>query len=596
LAIRRLASILLSTAIFLAASVSSQSQSPDGSSSPNKTNGPAPDIKVSSRLVVVDVVVRNGKNPVPGLRQSDFTLSEDGVQQTVRYFTPHFANDRADAAHAPAAPPPALPPDTYTNLPVANVSDSVTVLLLDGLNTEPADVQYVRREMISYLKKMPAGRRIAVFALGYHLRMLQGFTTDTSQLMAALEKAKATSPASLLPDEAFEKEEGIILDDPGVSAQDAANKSNFVAEAAASQTNMRVGMTLEAMQQLTRYLAGEPGRKNLVWFSGSFPAQVVSIARLVAGSQVQSMRTFDQQEKETADMLAVSRVAVYPVEVRGVLLMPMGAAASLIPNFYRPVPDESPTPAATQQAFLERATEHATMDVLAQQTGGRAVYDSNGLQEAMADAIDDGSNYYTLAYVPTNTNYNGAQRNIEIRLAHGKADLFYRHSYYADASMLSADSATKDGRSSFLGSMQWGVPASSQIVFDVRVAAPDQQPPSGSVAGANSAMKNRAARYAVDYAASLGTINLAESANGMQGHIEAVAIAYDRDGNRLNWVASDVPIALDQAGWNQFSRSGLQIHQVLDLPAGDIDLRVGLYDPGSGRFGTLEIPLKVAAK
>jgi hypothetical protein len=114
--------------------------------------------------------------------------------------------------------------------------------------------------------------------------MLQGFTTDTSQLMAALEKANATSPASLLPDEAFEKEEGVILDDSGVSAQDAANKSNFAAEAAASQMNMRVGMTLEAMQQLTRYLAGEPGRKNLVWFSGSFPAQVVSIARLVAGS------------------------------------------------------------------------------------------------------------------------------------------------------------------------------------------------------------------------------------------------------------------------------------------------------------------------
>jgi hypothetical protein len=109
-------------------------------------------------------------------------------------------------------------------------------------------------------------------------------------------------------------------------------------------------------------------------------------------------------------------------------------------------------------------------------------------------------------------------------------------------------------------------------------------------------MKNRAARYAIDYAASLGTINLAENANGMrQGHIEAVAIAYDRDGNRLNWVASDVPIALDQAGWNQYSRSGLQIHQVLDLPAGDVYLRVGLYDPNSGRFGTFEIPLHVAA-
>ena len=43
----------------------------------------------------------------------------------------------------------------------------------------------------------------------------------------------------------------------------------------------------------------------------------------------------------------------------------------------------------------------------------------------------------TIAYVPTNTNYNGAQRNIQVHLAHEKADLFYRHSYYADAAMFS---------------------------------------------------------------------------------------------------------------------------------------------------------------
>jgi VWFA-related protein len=592
----RFASILLSTAITVAGSVFSLSQSPSDSSSPNKPKEPEPDIKVSSRLVVVDVVVRKGDHPVSGLNQSDFTLYEDGVQQTIRYFTPHFAN-QTDAAPAPAATQrPPLPPDTYTNLPAPAVSDSATALLLDGLNTEPADVLYVRREMISFLKKMPSGRRIAVFALGRQLRLLQGFTTDTSQLLAALEKSKATSPASLLPDDAFSNELAGLAGSPGISVQDITNQASFDADADANEANTRVEMTLDAMQQLTRYLAGERGRKNLVWFSGSFPAQFVSIATLVSGSQVQSMKTFDQQVEETADMLAISRVSVYPVEVRGVLLMPMGATASLIPPTGRTGPDESPTPAATQAASDQRAAEHATMDVLAQQTGGRAVYDSNGLQEAMADALDDGANYYTLAYVPSNSNFNGAERKIQVRLAHGKADLFYRRGYYANAGMFSQDSATKDSRSSFLGSMEHDIPASSQIVFDVRVAAPDQKPPSGSVAGANSAMKNRAARYAIDYAAALGTIGLTENANGArQGHIEAVAIAYDRDGNRLNWTGISVPIILDQAEWNQFSRSGLQIHQVLDLPAGDVYLRVGLYDPNSGRFGTYEVPLHVPA-
>jgi VWFA-related protein len=593
---RGITSILLSAAIFLAASVSSLSQSTAGPSSPNKPKAPEPDIKVSSRLVVVDVVVRKGSHPLSGLQQSDFTIDEDGAQQTIRYFAPHFG-EGAPAANPPVTQPPSLPPDTYTNLPTANVTDSVTVLLLDGLNTQPSDVQYVRREMISYLKKLPAGQRVAVFALGHQLRLLQGFTADTSQLLAALERAKASSPASLLTDDAFNNELAGLFGNPGISAQDTANAANFDANADANQANMRVSMTLEAMQQIARYLSSVPGRKNLVWFSGSFPVQFFA-AHIdpLGNSSAQAIATFDEEVKETADLLVAARVALYPVDARGVLLMPMGASASLVPTFGATGPAGSPTPAATRLASLQRTAEHATMDALAQQTGGRAVYDSNGLQEAMADAIDDGSSFYTLAYVPTNTNYNGAQRNIQVHLAHEKADLFYRRSYYADATMLSGNSAKRDARAVFLESMQRGMPASSQIIFDVRVASPDQNPPSGPVVGTNSAMKNRAARYSIDYAAVLGTIGLTQSAPGTwQGHVAALAIAYDHDGNRVNWAVNDLPLNLDQASTDRAAHSGLQIHQVLDLPAGDVFLRVGIYDPTSGHFGTFEVPLHVAA-
>ncbi len=47
------------------------------------------------------------------------------------------------------------------------------------------------------------------------------------------------------------------------------------AQIALFQTASRVSMTLEAMQQLARYLADIPGRKNVIWLSGSFPAGIV---------------------------------------------------------------------------------------------------------------------------------------------------------------------------------------------------------------------------------------------------------------------------------------------------------------------------------
>jgi VWFA-related protein len=600
---RGIISILLSTAIFLAASASSLSQSPAGSSSPNKTQDPEPDIKVSSRLVVVDVVVRKGNRPVSSLQQSDFALDEDGAPQTIRYFAPHFSEEapvvNAAAANPPVGQPSSLPPATYTNLPAANVTDSVTVLLLDGLNTQPSDVQYVRREMISYLKKLPPGRRIAVFALGHQLRMLQGFTTDSSLLLATLEKANATSPTSLLPPEDQTFQERAQLDSMragGVSPQDIANTQNFMSDADAGQTAMRVDMTLEAMQQLSRYLVAISGRKNLVWFSGSFPLQFFATYTDPYGNTLTVPgAAFNEQVKETADMLVAARVAVYPVDARGVLMQPMFSATQQT-DYAAPGGGPGRYNADRQMSGLRTISEHSAQDVLAQQTGGRAVHDSNGLQEAIADAISDGSNYYTLAYVPTNTNYNGAQRNIQVRLAHEKADLFYRRSYYADATTLSGNGAKRDGRAIFLDAMQRGMPASSQIVFDVRVAAPDQNPPSGPIAGAKPTMKNRAARYAIDYAAVLGTIGLAQNTSGAwQGHVAALAIAYDRDGNRLNWAVNDLPLNLDQASRDRAASSGLQIHQVLDLPGGDLFLRVGIYDPTSGHFGTFEVPLHVAA-
>jgi hypothetical protein len=45
----------------------------------------------------------------------------------------------------------------------------------------------------------------------------------------------------------------------------------FQADIAAYQTDQRVQMTMDALRQLARYLSAIPGRKNLIWFSGSFP-------------------------------------------------------------------------------------------------------------------------------------------------------------------------------------------------------------------------------------------------------------------------------------------------------------------------------------
>ena len=585
-----------------------------------------PTLKVSSRLVIVDVVVRKGDHPVSGLKESDFALYEDGVLQTIHDFTPHFADGTAVAAVGP----PSLPPDTWTNVPIANVTDSISVLLLDGLNTAPSDVVYVRREMIRFLKTQPLGRRIAVFALGHRLRMLQGFTADTSQLMAALQKANATSPASLLPpeDQTFEERQQLADEAvAGVSPQDIANTQNFMSEADAGQTAMRMNLTLDAIQQLSRYLTGMQGRKNLIWFSGSFPLQFFAVVDTVfngGGSaqvtpQILTTGTFDKELKDTADMLVAARVALYPVDVRGVLTEPMVTSTQQT-DYASQVSGPPMSPAGTGQAEVfgagqggaygtdqqmsqhQIAAEHATMDVLAQQTGGRAVYESNGLQQAISDALSDGSNYYTLAYVPTNTKYNGAQRNILVRLTHGKADLFYRRSYYADAAG-NSEGAAGSARSLISAAAVLGAPPSTQIVFQARVLPEGDPALTGPLPdkefneNPTRAFKGVPHRYVVDLSVRPQQLTFENGTDGERhAKLEIALVAYDAAGQPVNSLGREFDLTLPKVQYEQLSAAGkgVPMRLVLNLPSGKAALRIVVCDPASAKTGSLEVPVQVS--
>ena len=575
----------------------------------NPASPATPRITVTTRLVTVDVVVRDHGQLVRGLTRDDFLVFEDGHPQTLSFFEAHTASD--GPAQAALLRTPALPADTYTNLPVTHVTDSVTVLLLDGLNTEAADQLLVRREMIRYLKELPPGRRIAVFTLGSQLRMLQGFTDDVPLLLAALNRKDAASPAAMtIPKSQIVDERNTLawMAEAGAPAILVDTYTNFVHDADAGETGQRIALTLEAMEQLARYLAGIPGRKNLVWFSGSFPLQFFATQRDPYHSDNNGLpvpiRDSNDVLRSTIDLLTAARVAVYPVDARGVLLDNMfpadqqGDYARIIDGVGGAAGGSPVVTPAQDTAMLaaQRVADHGTMDVLAKETGGRAVYDDNGLKEAMADAVSDGSNFYTLAYTPTNDKFNGRLRHIEIRLKPGhtpqRPQLFYRRSYYADDGTAREDRGSSGQRLVFSAAMRHGVPAATQIIFEARVAPADPQPSSVPVPAHKPPLKGPLTRYFIDYAIGPRALGLSPLPNGdRRGEIVIAATAWDLDGKALTGTALTYSFQLSPAQYLQSGQIGLQFHQSLDIPAGQVFLRLGIYDPASGHMGTLEIPL-----
>ena len=89
---------------------------------------------------------------------------------------------------------------------------------------------------------------------------------------------------------------------------DAANKlKQFVADQSSARSGARLQITLEAFQQLAHYLAGIPGRKNVIWFSGAFPITIFPDAGL--SNSFGAQRDDQEAVKKTDALLTSAQVA-----------------------------------------------------------------------------------------------------------------------------------------------------------------------------------------------------------------------------------------------------------------------------------------------
>lgn len=546
---------------------------------------PAPLLRSNTQAVAVDVVVTKGNDePVLALRQQDFQVLEDGKPQAIDLFEEHSA-----PANAPAAAPLQLPPHVYSNQPATPQSDAVNVLLLDSLNTPEADQAYVHKQILSFLEGMKPGTRIAIFTLNSRLRLLQGFTSDSSLLRAALDR-KAAAPGSNIAsrtrdDDLRDKEEvAIIAEMTGNSdafGEAAAHShARTLADQANSQGSRQTALTLAALQQMARALAAIPGRKNLIWFATTFPVSIfpngLSRRTLPNGQELEAA------VRQTADLLTQAKVAVYPISAQGIMVDHTTNADSA----GQPLGDDFEK-APNQQSLSNQANTGA-MEQLAGDTGGKAKYTTNNLGEAVAQAIQDGSHYYTLVYTPPGAKLDGKFHHIEVKLTTGKAKLSYRRGYYADS-----PTDPRPAGDPLPPLLAHGLPASTQILYQARLAPASQQPdPDAARAGGNSRLSGRFTRYKVDLLINPATVALNLATDGTHnGKIEVALVAYDQAGKAANWTGETLGLTLNPASYAQVERVGIPVHLQIDLPLEDLSLSTGVYDLTAHKAGTLEIAM-----
>jgi VWFA-related protein len=603
------------------------------------TNIPASTLQINSRAVLVDVIVtdRSGK-PVRGLKQDAFTVNEQGKPQSISFFEEHNG-----APQAPSKEMPKLPPDVFSNFSPFPDPPAVNVLLLDSLNTQTENQSQVHAQALKFLKTAKPGTRMAIFTMGMGLHYVQGFTDDPTLLLAALNKKKNNEVQSsgMLQSQEESNANGALVgmmsaitSTAGGVAASAASPAmifalqNFMDETSAAHTADRSLLTLENLQRLATFLNGFPGRKNVIWFSESFP--------------LTRQRDLDPQIADKLDrtlaMLAASRVALYPVDSRGLKTAsfyqadnklasstsapyqivgvdnaPSGSAAgsvnSSIPSSQRagdqPQPPINPGSqvGSLEQEDQDRATARYTEEELAKETGGKAFEETNDLAGVIDDITSSSANFYTLSYVPINQKMDGTYRKIDIKIAGGNYNLSYRREYPATDKALPGSALVtraqefkklaaqnQGGVNPLLPFMDLGMPQLEQILYKVNIEPAPEKP---DTAGAEpNGQKGNGQSYGVDFAIDLKDLDLKLDSDGLhKGVLNVSLIAFDRYGHigsRKDFMA---PLNIKPDAYAIFEHTGVQLHAEMGVPKGQYWLRTGVYDQDSGKVGTMEVAL-----
>jgi VWFA-related protein len=258
-------------------------------------------------------------NPVADLAEPDFRLFDNGQEQKIASFSMQSAQvlprgqSTVESARA----------NIWSNTPKSRsgIPVNLTVILFDGLNTNPTDQVRARDQIIRLLSQIRPEDRVALYALGSELRVLHEFTSDSSVLLRILAKHPAYEGPQVSQPSVDSSNLPVASKPADIDAATSAAIDLFLTSPEELfrqvKTVDRILRTIDAMEAIAAHLAVLPGRKSLLWVSGSFPLHLENVSLTQGGSRTTDQRTFADELQRAARALQDANVAVYPVDARG---------------------------------------------------------------------------------------------------------------------------------------------------------------------------------------------------------------------------------------------------------------------------------------
>jgi VWFA-related protein len=575
-------------------------------------------IKTESRVVLVDAVVTDKKGHyVTDLTKEDFKVFEDNKEQSISSFS-------------------------YESDPARQTAGQrhYLILFFDTSSMDQADQMQARTTASKFIESSAGPDRLmAVVNFGGSLVIKQNFTADAKLLQAAV-TANSSSNIESNPQSAPPMQ---------VAMNGAAGISNAEADFGARTM-------LLSIRSLAKNLRAVPGRKMLILFSSGFPLSTENMSELTA----------------TIDACNKANVAIYSLDVRGLVAPMPGGSASLAPHangssnaenagtnsklrlvfasYSLAMPDPqkpgggggggtggggggpvggghsgtggtggtgsggsgggkggtggtggtgtggagkgatggaaSPyanyynNPANQPQVLLPKLPTSVTgnqqvMQMLADGTGGFAIYNTNDLLGGLQRIVAELNQFYVLGYVPRETE-EGSCHTLKVKLNKSGMEVRSRTGYcnVRPANPLEGKPVEKQMEAQASGSATGNIHASMQAPYFY--SAPN-------VARVNLTMEIPG-----------DSVVFNKDKGKYHANVNILGIAYKQDGSVGARFTDELNIEMDKDEYKQFTQEPYKYQNQFDAGPGTYKLTVVLSSGGTG-FAKLESPLNIDA-
>jgi VWFA-related protein len=527
----------------------------------------------TTELVLVPVVVRDKSGAhVAGLTKDDFQVSEAGKAQGVAVF------EEVKASTAPARRP-AASNGVYSNMLRQDTSTKrVVVIALDQVNSAYLDQARARQQLTEHLvEAVGDGSLTALVRIhSQGITVIHDFASDPKVLVAGLQAALAVEKGALSPTEFETLNPALPSAAVEAALQSVCQKTNadigevrafyeqfqqkthFMAQSAA------IMVTLDSMEHIAHALAGISGRKSLIWLTGSFPLSLNPFSEILDGQGAAYFR-------RTVQALNDANVAVYPVDIRGVINTEVSGLDAPYPtqlvksNQRNQNPDRSnPNSFAENEAKLRMEA----MRGFAASTGGVPFYNNNNVQNGIRNAIEDSSAYYMLGYYRSDKKTDLQWKPVNVKVRGQGLQVRSRSGYYA------GQTSGKTSTAELVNAMDspWdytGVPISIQW------------------RGAPSADGQQKKKVPFEIMVNAASIDL--SRHHLQ--LQYAAAVKALDGKTVTRWGETLEGDINPEQEKQIASSGITYRNALSLPAGKYLVRFVVRDDVTGHIGSVQAPL-----